>query len=157
MSDKPAKSTSKTDQLKAEIEQLTESLKRERADVINIRRRTEEERTKLAGYYKSMIIENFLPVIDNFERSLKHIPSNLTDDPYIKGIQGIVKQFEDTLTSLGVLRIETVGKDFDPNLHEAVSVEGEDGDKEIVIEELQSGYKIDDQVIRHAMVKVKRQ
>ncbi len=157
MSDKPSDKPSKLQQLKSEVEQLTEALKRERADVINIRRRSEEERLKLAGYYKSMIVESFLPVIDNFERSLKHIPEQLVDDPYIKGINGIVKQFEDTLSNLGVKRIETVGKDFDPNLHEAVSMEGDTGDKEIVTEELQSGYTIDDQVIRHAMVKVKRQ
>ena len=157
MSDKPGNKPSKLDQLKLEVEQLTEALKRERADVINIRRRTEEDKLRLAGYYKSMIIESFLPVIDNFERSLKHVPENLTNDPYMKGISGIIKQFEDTLSSLGVKKIETVGAEFDPQFHEAVSMEGEDGDKEIVTEELQSGYQIDDQVIRHAMVKVKRQ
>ncbi len=157
MSDKSGNKPSKLDQLKLEVEQLTEALKRERADVINIRRRTEEDKLRLAGYYKSMIIESFLPVIDNFERSLKHVPENLINDPYMKGVSGIIKQFEDTLSSLGVKKIETVGAEFDPQFHEAVSMEGEDGDKEIVTEELQSGYQIDDQVIRHAMVKVKRQ
>ena len=157
MPDKASNKPSKIEQLKLEIEQLTDALKRERADVINIRRRSEEDRLKLAGYYKSMIVESFLPVIDNFERSLKHMPDNLVDDPYMKGISSIIKQFEDTLSSLGVKKIETVGKEFDPHFHEAVSMEGEEGDKEIITDELQSGYQIDDQVIRHAMVKVKRQ
>ena len=71
------------------------------------------------------------------------------------GVQGVVKQFEKTLADLGVERIKTVGEPFDPVYHEAVSAEEGEGTVEIVSEELQSGYKLGDEVIRHAMVRVK--
>lgn len=143
-------------QLENQIIELTAALQRERADAINIRRRTDEEKTKLAGYYKASVVNSFLPVIDNFERSLKHIPEELKDNSYIKGMQGIVRQFEEILTNLGVKRIETIDQEFDPILHEAVAVDGEDGDREIISEELQAGYQLDDEVMRPAMVKIKR-
>lgn len=143
-------------QLEDQIIELTAALQRERADATNIRRRTDEEKTKLAGYYKASVVSSFLPVIDNFERSLKHIPEDLKDNSYIKGMQGIVRQFEETLASLGVKKIETLDKEFDPLLHEAVAVDGEEGDKEMISEELQSGYQLDNEVMRPAMVKIKR-
>ncbi len=93
----------------------------------------------------------------NFERSLKHVPEDLADNDYIKGIQSVVKQFEKTLTILGVQRIKTVGEVFDPRWHEAVAMEDGDGTQEIISEELQAGYHLGDEVIRHAMVKVKMQ
>ena len=142
------------EQLVKENTELNEALLRERADAMNVRRRAEEDRIKMAGFYKSNVIRELLPVIDNFERSLKHVPKNLETNEYIKGIQGIVRQFEQTLEKMGLRRIATVGQPFDPNLHEAVSAEGE-GDNEIVSEELQSGWQLGDEVLRHAMVRVK--
>lgn len=145
----------KPSELEQKIADLTEALQRERADAINVRRRSEEERAKLGNFYKSVVVGELLPVLDNFERSLKHVPKDLTGNDYIKGVQGIVKQFEDTLEKIGVKRIKTVGEHFDPNLHEAVSMEEGEGNKEIVCEELQAGYTLGDEVIRHAMVKVR--
>jgi molecular chaperone GrpE len=95
-----------------------------------------------------------LPVIDNFERALKNVPKELADNDYIKGVQGVVKQFEDTMIKIGVERIQTVGEHFNPELHEAISMEEGEGDTEVVTEELQAGYKVGDEIIRHAMVKV---
>ncbi|HET7060250.1 MAG TPA: nucleotide exchange factor GrpE [Candidatus Saccharimonadales bacterium] len=138
-----------------QIEELTDALKRERADALNLRRRHEEEIARLRSAAKANVIHDLLPVIDNFERALKHVPANLKDDDYIKGVQGVVKQFEKTLADMGVERIKTVGQPFDPHLHEAVGMEEGDGEHEIVSEELQAGYKLGDEVIRHAMVKVK--
>ena len=146
----------KNNQLKNQIEELTQALKQERADAINIRRRMEDERLKSASYYKASIITSFLPVIDNFDRALKHVPLELKDNSYIRGIEGIVKQFEDVLSNLGIQKIPTIDHEFNPVLHEAVAVDGEDGQIEIISEELQAGYKIDDTVIRPAMVKVKK-
>jgi molecular chaperone GrpE len=142
------------EQLAQEVAEITEALQRERADAMNVRRRSEEERLRLGSFYKSSIIRELLPVIDNLERALKQVPKELEGNEYVKGIQGVVKQFEQTLAKLGVEKITSVGEPFDPNLHEAVSHEEGDGD-EIVSEELQSGYKLGDDVIRHAMVKVK--
>lgn len=138
-----------------EVQALTEALQRERADAVNLRRRHEEEITRLRSSVKASVIEDLLPVIDNFERALKHVPTELENNDYVKGVQGVVKQFEKTLTDIGVERIKTVGEPFDPHIHEAVSAEEGDGDQEIVSEELQAGYKIGNEVIRHAMVKVK--
>ena len=137
-----------------QIAELTEALLRERADAMNVRRRAEEDRIKLGGFYKSLIVKELLPVIDNFERALKNVPKELADNDYIKGVQGVVKQFEDTMVKIGVERIQTVGEHFNPELHEAISMEEGEGDTEVVTEEFQAGYKVGDEIIRHAMVKV---
>ncbi len=138
-----------------QVASLTDALQRERADSLNLRRRHEQEIASLRDYIKVDVIKDLLPVIDNFERSVKHIPDDLKDNDYIMGIKSILNQFEKVIKDLGVDKIETVGKIFDPSVHEAVSMEDGDGEHEIVVEELQSGYKIGDQVIRHAIVKVK--
>ncbi len=152
---KPKKqSVPKTNELAAHVQELTQALQRERADAVNIRRRHEAEITTLRTRVKATVIQDLLPVIDNFERALKHVPKDLEDNDYIKGVQAVVKQFEKTLADMGVERIKTVGEPFDPHLHEAVATEGE-GAEQVVSEELQAGYRIGDDVIRHAIVKVK--
>jgi molecular chaperone GrpE len=142
-------------QLKKQVLELTEALQRERADAVNIRRRHEDEMAGLRDRVKANVIRDLLPVIDNFERALKHVPKDLENNDYIKGVQAVVKQFEKTLADIGVERIKTVGEHFDPHLHEAVSMEEGGGPREIVSEELQAGYRLGKDVIRHAMVKVK--
>lgn len=143
-------------QLEQQLEDLTEALQRERADVINVRRRHDEQLAGVKELVKVQVINQLLPIIDNFERALKHVPKELESNEYITGVQAVVKQFEKTLNELGVERIKTIGEHFDPELHEAVGMEDGDGEHEIVTEELQAGYKVGDNVIRHAMVKVKR-
>lgn len=148
-----------TQQLEQQIGELTEALQRERADAINIRRRHDEQIGNMRSVIKANVVRDLLPVIDNFDRALKHVPKDLEGNDYIKGVQGVVKQFEKTLADMGVERIKTIvdgkGEKFDPRYHEAVSMDEDDGGtEEIVSEELQSGYKIGEEVIRHAMVKV---
>lgn len=143
------------EQLTRQVAELTEALQRERADAANIRRQHDQQMGGLKQLITIQVIEELLPVIDNFERALKHVPAELADNSYVKGVQGVVKQFESTLSAMGVQRIPTVGQAFNPHLHEAVSAEGE-GDIEQISEELQAGYQLGDQVIRHAMVKVSR-
>lgn len=140
--------------LEQQIADLTEALQRERADATNIRRQHDEQIASLRTIIKANVIRDLLPIVDNFERALKHTPPELADNDYVKGVQAIVKQFEKTLADMGVERIKTVGEPFNPHYHEAVSAEEGDGGEEVVIEELQSGYKIGEDVIRHAMVKV---
>jgi len=142
-------------ELRQQISELTEALQRERADAMNLRRRHDEEIANLRTNAKAGVVRNLLPVIDNFERSLKHVPKDLQNNGYIKGIQGIVAQFEKTLQQLGVQKIKTVGEPFNPALHEAVSMEEGDGEHEVVSEELQPGYQMGDDILRHAMVRVK--
>ena len=144
-------------QLEQQVADLTEALQRERADAINIRRRHDEQINGMRSTIKAHVIRDLLPVIDNFERALKHVPKDLEGNDFVKGVQGVVKQFEKTLGEMGVERIKTTGEAFDPKFHEAVSMEDGDGSQEVVSEELQSGYKIGDEVIRHAMVKVSLQ
>jgi molecular chaperone GrpE len=145
------------DDLQQRVADLTEALQRERADAVNMRRRHEEQVASLKNVIKANVTRELLPVIDNFERALKHVPPELESNDYIKGVQGIVKQFEKTLADMGIERIKTVGEPFDPRFHEAVQMEDGDGEQEVVSDELQAGYRVGNDVIRHAMVKVKMQ
>lgn len=142
--------------LQQQVADLTAALQRERADAMNLRRRHEEQLASLRASVKSSVITELLPVIDNFERALKHVPADIAGNEYVKGVQGIVRQFERTLEGMGVRRIKSVGEAFDPEYHEAVSMEEGEGSKEVVSEELQPGYMLGDEVIRHAMVRVKQ-
>lgn len=150
-----AKPDPRIGQLEAQIAELTNALQRERADAINQRRRFDEQLTGVRVTVRASVAAELLPVIDNFERALKHVPADLEDNDYVRGVQGVVRQFEKTLETMGVERIATVGQPFDPNVHEAVSMEEGDGQQEIVSEELQAGYRMGNDVIRHAMVRVK--
>jgi molecular chaperone GrpE len=145
-------------ELYEKIASLTEALQRERADTTNIRRRHDEQIASLKTTVKASVVRELLPVIDNFERALKHVPKELEHNDFVKGVRGLVKQFDKTLGDIGVQKIKTIGEPFDPNFHEAVSVEEGDGDQEVVSEELQAGYQIgtgkDAEVLRPAMVKV---
>lgn len=142
--------------LSQQIDELQDSLKRERADSENIRRRHEAQLSELKTYVTVDIIRSLLPVIDNMERAQQHVPEDIADSQYVKGVESVLKQFATTLEKLGVERISTAGEEFDPELHEAVSMDdSEGGATEIVTDELQTGYKLDSHVIRHAMVNVK--
>lgn len=142
-------------ELQKKLAELTDALQRERADADNIRRRHDEQISSLKSIVKASVVHDLMPVIDNFERALKHVPKELESNDYVKGVQGVAKQFEETLQKMGVVRIKTVGEVFDPRLHEAVSMEDGDGVIEIISDELQPGYVLGNEVIRHAMVKVK--
>ena len=152
--DAVANEPSELNEYEQQIQQLTDALQRERADIINVRRQHDAQMDALRVIAKAKVIKDLLPVIDNFERAIKHVPADLADNAYIQGVQGVIKQFEDTMASMGVERIKTVDEPFDPKFHEAVSMEEGDGNTEIVSEELQAGYKIGQDVIRHAMVRV---
>jgi len=152
---KPPIKTRKANQKQLKIAELTEDLKRVQADFINYKQRTEADKLRYTRFGRESAIMALLPVVDNFERSFAHIPNDLTDSEWAIGVRAVARQLIDGLKGLGVERIVSVGKPFDPNLHEAVHVEGS-GKKEMVVEELQAGYTMDGEVIRHATVKVKR-
>lgn len=156
MPNKQPKNTKLTD-LRAQVDELTAALQRERADAMNAARRHEEQLASARNHAKAGVVRQLLPVIDNLERALKHVPKELIQSDYVKGVQGIARQLDKALADLGVSKIKTVGSPFDPELHEAVSMEDGNGTQEVVSEELRSGYRMGDEVIRHAMVKVKMQ
>ena len=106
-----------------QVEELTAALQRERADAMNLRRRYDDQISNLKNVIKANVVREFLPVIDSLERALKHVPEELIDNDYVKGVQGVVKQFDKALTDTGVQRIKTVGESFDPTVHEAVSMD----------------------------------
>jgi molecular chaperone GrpE len=142
--------------LAAELAEANDALLRERADAANVRRRADEDRIKMAGFYKVNVVREMLPFLDNLDRAMTHAPAAESKDwqEWFKGVQSIKKQLDDALFKIGVERIKTVGEKFDPKLHEAITMEEGDGTDEIVSEELQSGYALGEEIIRHAMVRV---
>src|ERR1035437_5577322 len=114
-------------ELEQKIAELTEALQRERADAVNVKRRAEEDKSRMGDFYKVLIMRDLLPALDNLELALKHTPKDLAGHDYIKGVQGVAKQFEQCFEKLGIERIKTVGEPFDPKLYEAISVEGDEG------------------------------
>lgn len=145
---------SRDTELEQKVAELTEDLIRSQADFANFRRRSEEEKAQLSNFAKINAVTKLLPLIDNIERALKHTPDEIKDNQWVKGVVQLDKQFKKALSDIGVEKIEATGQSFDPNLHEAVSYDDDGEGEEIVIEELQAGYKIGDDVIRHSMVRV---
>lgn len=139
--------------------ELTADLQRTRADFENYRKRVEVEKQSAREAGQTGAILKLLPVIDNIERAITHVPDNLAQDKWVQGVTGLVKQLEKSLDGLNVRRIDaTPGTVFDPELHEAIQFdEDAEGEQEVIAEELQAGYLLNGQPIRHAMVKVTRQ
>lgn len=145
-----------SDEAQAHIDELTDLLRQERADSENMRRRHDAQVSELKSHVKVEVVKELLPIIDTVERALQHAPEDLKNSDYIKGVEAIAKQFGKTLEKLGVEKIPTLDEPFNPDLHEAISMDDSNGgNEEVVAEELQSGYKIGEQIIRHAMVRVK--
>lgn len=135
------------------VAELTADLQRLQAEFINYKARVEAEKAVLSDYAKGQVIKDLLPVIDDLERALAHIPESLKDDKWAQGAQKVHTRLLKQLDKLGITKIESLNQPFDHNLHEAVQVEG-DGEHQVVSEVLQNGYQLGGQVIRHAVVKV---
>ena len=145
----------KKDKKDEKIEELTDRLTRQMAEFDNFRKRTEKEKSQMYEIGAKDIIEKILPVVDNFERGLDAVKEEDKEDPFIQGMEKVYKQLMTVLGELGVKPIEAVGKEFDPNLHNAVMhVEDENFGENIIAEEFQKGYMYRDSVVRHSMVKV---
>ena len=138
--------------IKAELDETTDRFKRLMAEFENFKKRNSKEREGLYNSLVADIVSAFLPVQDNLEKALT---VKTEDENMRQGIELVVKQISDIFKKFGVEEIETVGKDFDPELHEAVSSVQDDtlGEK-VIKEEFRKGYKIGTKVIRHAMVVV---
>jgi molecular chaperone GrpE len=140
------------DQLKLERDQLLDRLARLQAEFENARKRAERERVDYRDYATGNVVEQFLPVVDNFELALK---SNGTAEQLRHGVELIVKQMEEILRQLQVNPIPTVGEAFDPRIHEALgSVERSDLPDQHVAEEIRRGYRLRERLLRPAMVRV---
>lgn len=143
------------DPASTQVAELQDRLRRQMAEFDNFRKRTEKEKSTMYEMGAKNIIEKILPVIDNFERGLAAMPEDAKGTPFADGVEMIYKQFTKTLEDAGVEVIETVGQQFNPDLHNAVMhVEDEAfGENEIAVE-LQKGYKYRGSVVRYSMVQV---
>ena len=122
------------------------------AEYDNYRKRSQRERDSIFNDVRSDTVTKFLPVYDNLVRALEQ---STADEAYRKGVEMIMTQFKDILSRLGVTEIESVGKTFDPALHNAVMHDTDESQGEnVIVQELQKGFKMGDKVIRFAMVKV---
>ena len=138
-----------------QIEELTDRVKRQMAEFDNFRKRTEKEKSAMFEVGAKSVVEKILPVIDNFERGLGSVTEDQKEDPFVQGVEMTYKQLMTVLEGLEVKPIEAVGKEFDPNLHNAVMhTEDDSVGENVVVEEFQKGYTYRDSVIRHSMVKV---
>ena len=145
----------KKDKKDEKIEELTDKLTRQMAEFDNFRKRTEKEKSQMYEVGAKDIIEKILPVVDNFERGLAAVTEEEKDNAFVQGMEKVYKQLMTTLEGIEVKPIEAVGKEFDPNFHNAVMhVEDEAYGENEVVEELQKGYMYRDTVVRHSMVKV---
>jgi len=149
----------KQEQLEQDLANLTTDLQRTRADFENYRKRVEVEKEQARAMGKIQAIMKLLPVVDNIERAIAHTPAELADNKWAQGIAALVKNLEKSLESLNLKRIDaSKGVKFDPELHEAIQFDEEaEGEHEVIAEELQPGYMLGNDVIRHSMVKVTRQ
>lgn len=135
------------EQQDAKIAELINDLQRTRADFENFRRQNDIQREQDRNYAKLDTVKKILPLIDDFERAIQAQP---------KVLSPLSKNFEKTLKSIGLQKIDSaVGTEFNPDLHEAISVDG-DGDKETIAETLRAGYYYGDEVLRTAMVRVSK-
>ena len=149
------KKKEKKDKKDEQIAELTDKVKRQLAEFENFRNRSEKEKAAKFDMGAKNVVEKVLPIVDNFERGLAAVPEEEQDNAFVKGMEAVYKQFTTVLEEIGVTPIEAVGKEFDPNLHNAV-MHDEDETKEanIISEEFQKGYMYKDSVVRHSMVKV---
>ncbi len=144
--------TAERDQLLAEKADLQDRLLRSRAEFDNARRRAERERSDYLQFAATDLVKGLLPVLDDFERALT---VETADANYAKGIELIYNRFADLLKKMGLEPIETRGKRFDPNIHEAVQREQtEEAEDQAILDELQKGYTFKGKLLRPAWVKV---
>lgn len=137
------------------VEELTDRLQRLMAEFDNFRKRTDREKSEMFDNGVSSFIAKLLPVVDNFERGLASVEGEGKEDPFYQGIEQIYKQLMEVLEGVEVRPIEAVGKEFDPNYHNAVMHDTDDAYGEnTVVEEFQKGYTYKEKVVRYSMVKV---
>ncbi len=144
---------SEEEKLNQEIESLKDKLMRHAAEFDNFKKRTQKEKEELYKMAVCDMIEKLLPVKDNMERAITSVLD--ADEKIAEGVKMIDKQFLDVLTEIGVTEIESVGKEFNPEMHNAVMHEdNEELGENVITEEFMKGYMYKDKVIRHSVVKV---
>ena len=147
--------TTKKDEKDEKIEELSDKLLRQMAEFDNFRKRSEKEKAAMYDIGAKNVIDKLLPIVDNFERGFTTVAEEDKEDAFVAGMEMVYKQLMTMLESVEVKPIEAVGKEFNPDLHNAVMhVEDEEVGENIVVEEFQKGYTYRDSVVRYSMVKV---
>lgn len=136
----------------AEVDQLKEALARSMADLKNFRRRSEEEKASFVKFANAQLLKSLLPIFDNLNRSVDHLPEALKEDNWAKGVVHVHADLMKTLEGLGIEKMKTVGEALDPNCHEALM--SGPGQKDVIIEEFEAGYVMNGEVVKPAKVKV---
>lgn len=145
----------KSNKLQEKVDELEDRVKRQMAEFDNFRKRSEKEKAAMFEMGAKNVIESILPVVDNFERGLAGLSEEEMKGPFAEGMNMVYKQLITELEKLEVKPIEAVGREFDPELHNAVmQVASEEYASGIVAQELQKGYTYRDSVVRHSMVAV---
>lgn len=153
--DKVKKAKKKKDERDEKIEELSDKLLRQMAEFDNFRKRTEKEKSAMYEIGAKSVIEKLLPIIDNFERGFLAVAEEDKEDAFVTGMEMVYKQLMTMLEGIGVKPIEALGKEFNPDFHNAVMhVEDDTVGENIVVEEFQKGYTYRDSVVRYSMVKV---
>ena len=138
----------------AMVEELTNDLQRMTADFANYRKRNESERNEFAKFAKSDLIAKLLDVLDGYDRALATVPDELRGQPWVEGMWLVERKLRSILDAEGLEPIDSLGKPFDPYLHQAVAYVESDEPEGTVIEEHQKAYRLHDRVIRPALVTV---
>jgi molecular chaperone GrpE len=147
--------TKKPEHHEQQIAELTGDLQRQRADFENYRKRVDAEKQAARAAGKIGVIFQLLPVLDDIELAVGHMPEELKSNEWAHGVKSLPGKLEKNLEAIGVSKIDArVGTPFNPEQHEAVTMEDGDGEREVVAEELRAGYKMGNDVIRPAMVRV---
>ena len=148
----------KQTELEQQIGELTQDLQRQRADFENYRKRVEVEKEQAKQTGKTQAVMKLLPVIDNIDRAVAHLPAELQGNAWADGVVKLSKHLDKMVGDLSLEKIAIIPGEtlFDPSLHEAIQMDDAEGNTEVVAEELQTGWKLGDTVIRPAMVKVTR-
>jgi molecular chaperone GrpE len=143
--------------MQQELEQANDTMLRLAAELDNYKKRVAKERESLIKYAVQDVIQELIPILDNFERAIDSASKTKDMDSFLEGVKMIFNQMNDTLSKKGVKKIGAVGKPFDPNFHEAVmQVDSDEYPENVVVEELQKGYMLNDRVVRPAMVVVSK-
>lgn len=152
---KNKKADKKADKLTEKVAELEDKVKRQMAEFDNFRKRTEKEKSAMFETGARSVIEKMLPIVDNFERGLATVPEEEKGSPFVEGMNMVYRQLISELEKLDVKPIEAVGKEFNPDFHNAaMQVESDEYESGIVAQELQKGYTYHDTVIRHSVVAV---
>lgn len=145
----------KQDKWQERAEEYLNGWKRAKADYINLKKETDKKLTESVQYANAALIIQMLPVNDHFKLAMDHIPDEEKEKDWVKGIIHIRKEFQDLLQQFGIEEIPTVGENFNPELHEAVTKEKAEGvESDKIIKEVQPGYKLFNKVLQHAKVVV---